>query len=232
YLSHKDYNDYKEKLNTFRPYSNAVTDHSCFTVVNTGTKDTNFCESHMYLMQEEFKIKKELYDLYDAYGNYSPLKKDKDSSHIYAKLFIKKHNDIVYKCKYKENYDMCSQLQVFRESFENDKVVTLKVFHGDLPELLQIPDSYSSEKVKSSELSHHTFPISFLPGIIVIVILLLFSYKFTPFGSLIRSLINSNNNILNNLEEKMQEFLNNSKEENPVYEKRQYNIAYNTVDSF
>ncbi|SBT84927.1 PIR protein [Plasmodium ovale] len=299
YLSHKDYNDYKEKLNTFRPYSNAVTDHSCFSVVNTGTKEytaisehfiklqqylhhyrtnindcksnkcctyinywlndqlrnnnnslnishfnfytkymkcygpksKNFCESHIYLMQEEFKIKKELYDLYDAYDNYSPFK-DKDSSHIYAKLFIKKHNDIVYKCKYKENYDMCSELQGVRKSFENDKVETLKVFHGDLPELLQIPDSYASEKVKASELSHHTFPISFLPGIIVIVILLLFSYKFTPFGSLIRTLINSNNNILNNLEEKMQEFLNNSDEENPVYEKPQYNIAYNTVDSF
>ncbi|SBT02095.1 PIR Superfamily Protein [Plasmodium ovale curtisi] len=197
-----------------------------------GSKNNKFCESYIYPMQEEFNFKKELYDLYDAYDNYSPLKKIKDSSHVYAEIFIKKHNEIVNKCNYKENNDMCYELQVVRESFEKDKVETLEVFHGDLPELLQIPDPYASEKVKASELSHHTFPIQFLPGIIGIVILLLFSYKFTPFGSLIRTLINSNNNILNNLEEKTQEFLNNSKRGNIIYEKRQYNIAYNTVDSF
>ncbi|SBS80887.1 PIR Superfamily Protein [Plasmodium ovale curtisi] len=299
YLSHKEYNDYKNKLTNFRTHYNSVTDNSCFSVVNEGIKEysdiskhfkklqqyldhyrtntngcksnkcciyinywlndqlrnknnslnishfdfykkymacyqrknSNICESYIYLMQEGFKFKKELYDLYDAYYDYSPFKNKQDLSHIYANVFIKKHNDIVNKCKYKENYDMCSELQGVRESFEKDKVETLKVFHGDLLELLQIPDPYPSEKVKASELSHHTFPIQFLPGIIGIVILLLFSYKFTPFGSLIRTLMNSNNNILNNLEEKTQKFLNNSKRGNINYEKRQYNIAYNTVDS-
>ncbi|SBT00290.1 PIR Superfamily Protein [Plasmodium ovale curtisi] len=40
-----------------------------------GPKNNNFCESYIYLMQEEFKFMKELYDLYDAYDDYIPLKK-------------------------------------------------------------------------------------------------------------------------------------------------------------
>ncbi|SBS92873.1 PIR Superfamily Protein [Plasmodium ovale curtisi] len=191
------------------------------------------CTSGIYLLpEEEYKSINELYELYDAYYTYSSFKSNSYVSCDYANTFTHKHNNLVYKCNYKENNNMCNELKIVRELFEKNIVETRNVCGRKLIKLLTIPDAYASEKIKASEFLSSISPMPVLPSIIVISVILLFLYKFTPIGSLFLRQINRKNIISNNLDEQTQEFLYNSNKENSNYEKRSYNIAYKSIGYF
>ncbi|SBS93198.1 PIR Superfamily Protein [Plasmodium ovale curtisi] len=189
------------------------------------------CTSCIYLLPEdEFKSINEIYELYDAYYIYRTIQSKSDVICNYANSFIDKHNNLVFKCNYKENKNMCHELGEVRKSFENDMLETLKICKGNLLRFLSIPDAYAAEKIKASEVSRSISPMPVLPSIIGISLILLFLYKFTPIGSLLLGEMNQNKIISNNLDEQNHEFLYNSEEGNSNYRKRPYNIAYKCTD--
>ncbi|SBS95733.1 PIR Superfamily Protein [Plasmodium ovale curtisi] len=194
-------------------------------------KETFKCTSDIYLLsEEEFQSVNELYELYDAYYAYISVKNNSNVSCDYANKFTNKHNNLVYKCNYKENNNMCNEIKTVTELFETNLVETSKVCGRKLTKLLTIPDAYATEKIKVSEFLRSISPMPVFPSIIGISLTLLFLYKFTPIGSLLLGKINKNKIISSNLQDQTQEFLYNSEEENSNYKKRRYNISYKSVD--
>ncbi|SBS90435.1 PIR Superfamily Protein [Plasmodium ovale curtisi] len=196
-----------------------------------GNEKTFKCTSDIYLQSdEEYTPMNELYELYDAYYIYSGIDKKPQVICTYANDFAKKHNKIVYKCNHQENNNMCYEIETVRKLFETNMMETRKICQDNLENLLPIPDAYATEKINASEFLRSISPIPVVPSIIGISLILLFLYKFTPFGSLLLSKLNKNRIISNNLDEQTQEFLYNSEEENSNYRKRSYNISYKSID--
>lgn len=136
------------------------------------------CTSAIYLLpEEEFKSINELYELYDAYYIYRTIQSKSDVICNYANSFTHKHNNLVYKCNYKENNNMCNEIKSVRELFETNIVETRNVCGKNLIKLLTIPDAYAAEKIKASEFLRSISPMPVLPSIIVISVILLFLYK-------------------------------------------------------
>ncbi|SBT55644.1 PIR Superfamily Protein [Plasmodium ovale wallikeri] len=194
-------------------------------------KRTFKCTSDIYLLSdEEFNPMNELYELYDSYYVYNPFKDKITVSCTYANEFTTKHNNLVYKCNYQENNNVCYEIERVRLLFEKDMEDTRKICGGKLERLLPIPDAYAKEKIKSSEFLRSISPVPVFPSIIVTSLILLFLYKFTPIGPLLLGKMNNDKIMSNNLDEQTQEFLYNSEEENSNYRKRSYNISYKSLD--
>ncbi|SBT74466.1 Plasmodium vivax Vir protein, putative [Plasmodium ovale] len=211
---------------------------------NTGTSETsNSCRYINYWLNDKMrnldKLNSGNFHLFKKYAEceehgqkFNSFKSNPNVSCNYANTFTQKHNNLVYKCNYKDNNNICNELKSVRELFETNVVETRNVCGRKLIKLLTIPDAYAAEKIKASEFLRSISPIPVLPSIIVISVILLFLYKFTPIGSLLLRQINRKNMISNNLDEQTQEFLYNSKKEYSNYEKPSYNIAYKSIGYF
>ncbi|SBS95190.1 PIR Superfamily Protein [Plasmodium ovale curtisi] len=245
YLDNYNSNDNRETSNSCR-YINYWLNDKVRNLYELNTKDFHFfqeyaacdkhkktfkCTSGIYLLPEhEFKCINELYELYDAHYIYSGIEKKTPMICTYANKFTKKHNNLVYKCNYQENNNICYEIERVRELFEKDMEETRKICGGKLERLLPIPDAYATEKINVSEFLRSISPMPVFPSIIVTSLILLFLYKFTPIGSLLLGKMNKSKIMFNNLDEQTQELLYNTQEENSNYRKRSYNISYKSID--
>ncbi|SBS92132.1 PIR Superfamily Protein, partial [Plasmodium ovale curtisi] len=210
----------KTHFHFFKEYAECEDDNKTFK-----------CTSDIYLLSdEEFNPMNELYELYDAYYVYNPFKDKVIVSCTYANEFTRKHNNLVYKCNYKENNNVCYEIERVRKLFQEDMVETRKVCQNNLENLLPIPDAYATEKIKVSEFLRSISPMPVIPSIIVTSLILLFLYKFTPIGSLLLGKMNKSKIMSNNIDEQTQELLYIT-QENSNYRKRSYNISYKSIDN-
>ncbi|SBT57870.1 PIR Superfamily Protein [Plasmodium ovale wallikeri] len=197
----------------------------------------NNCSHFRYLnfwMNKEMESNKMLNDsTIDLYNKF--MKCDSD-----VKLIHKDKYDI-YEIKYDsykisdELYDLYSQCQGFINykttntgttcAFAKNEVLTFQKCQESIPSLQSLPQKPQSLLPLSS-----LVPIPVVAAMAGVLPILLFLYKFTPFGSSLQTRINKKGYILNSLEQDNHELSRIFETDNRNFGNRSYRIAYNYID--
>ncbi|SBS90365.1 PIR Superfamily Protein [Plasmodium ovale curtisi] len=165
------------------------------------------CESNkIFIRTDIFEEMKKLYDLYGLYNNLETTSSYANSKCIQLKSCVSHYNSILSKCKHTANSDFCKPLQNFKKIFSPDKFVSIseceKKFGDlklkelqDLPELDVQQVDFLFIQGNRESVRRGTVIQTLFFSTVGIFLLFLLSYKFTPFGKWIRSVLSRKNAI-------------------------------------
>ncbi|SBT52568.1 PIR Superfamily Protein [Plasmodium ovale wallikeri] len=164
-----------------------------------GSYNKKICESNKFFIRTDiFEEMKKLYNLYGLYNNLETTSSHTNSKCKELKSCVTHYNRMLKKCKHPGDSNFCKALRNFKEIFSPDKFVSISECEKDFGDLkLKEPQDLPELDVqqvdflyiqRNQELSRR----GLLAGI---SLLFLLSYKFTPFGKWIRSVLLRKNSI-------------------------------------
>ncbi|SBS84719.1 PIR Superfamily Protein [Plasmodium ovale curtisi] len=226
-------------------------DQSDFDVYNNyivyynSINEKKFCVSNKFFISNNiYEEMKRLYTLYELYNTFKTTSANKDKGCMELNTCVMNYNRILHYCKPNGDSDFCKALQNFKTKFSSENSVSIrecKEKFGELKlkDLKDLPDEDvqhvdfffiqgDEEIIHPSWFSHSNLIQTLFFSAVGISLLFLLSYKFTPFGKWMRSLLLRKNIIKHyETEEETQDILSHTyKNKNIDTEDSIHNIQY------